>query len=609
MRINEFTSLGLSRQLANSQKAIARSLERLSSGKRVSSASDDLSSFSRIEGLDAQIRGLSQATQNINLGAGLVDTAISAVSTQTDIVQRMREIAVQAANGLLSDRDREALNEELTALRDEFSRIATNTQFGDQSLFNGDSIEFQIGDGINDQITLDLPSLQTNDVFTKNIGTGDFFEAESLGDLSTSASLAADFDNDGDIDLLDITSSQFRTYKNDGDANFSLSHQSANSGGSNGSLGDFNGDGFTDIFLLGPDDGRVQIYLNNGDGQFSLDQELLTGGDSYTSPFIVNDFNNDGKDDIALRSKATGDLKIYTSTSSGSFVESEIEVFSDPSFLQTGDFNNDGNIDILSAATEGYNVLLGDGAGSFSSAGTIEISNSELFTQVGDFNNDGVLDFVATGTRRTLTSFLGDGSGGFTEASTFDFGLNNYIALTSGDYNGDGNLDFISLNVSGTQSLMFLGNGDGSFTNSGQIESRGFASADLNGDGALDYLGTDSEIRLFLNRPEEVSAVADVNVLTQNSAQNLIDILDNSLNELLQASTELGAFRNRLEIASNSNLLTVESLTEAQLNIENADFAQETAELVSAQILQQAQIASLSQANLQMQMVLGLLFN
>src|SRR4051812_47339609 len=93
-------------QLQKTSNAIAKSLERLSTGKRINSAKDDIPGYALSTRLDAQVRGLGQTVQNTNTALGMVNTADSALGAQLDILQRMREIAVQGANGTLTATDR-----------------------------------------------------------------------------------------------------------------------------------------------------------------------------------------------------------------------------------------------------------------------------------------------------------------------------------------------------------------------------------------------------------------------------------------------------------------------------------------------------------------------
>ena len=130
-------SLATQRALTETQKDSAVSLERLSSGLRINSAKDDAAGLAISNRFTAQINGLSAAMRNANDGISMVQTADSALSNITDNLQRMRELAVQAANGTNQDTDRDALDAELQQLVDEIERVADGTQFNGNTLFDG----------------------------------------------------------------------------------------------------------------------------------------------------------------------------------------------------------------------------------------------------------------------------------------------------------------------------------------------------------------------------------------------------------------------------------------------------------------------------------------
>src|SRR5690349_6932133 len=112
-------SLNAQRNLNSSQGALASSLQRLSSGLRINSAKDDAAGLAISERFTAQIRGLNQAARNANDGISLAQTAEGGLSTSGDILQRMRELAVQSANGTNSSSDRASLQQEVTQLKSE----------------------------------------------------------------------------------------------------------------------------------------------------------------------------------------------------------------------------------------------------------------------------------------------------------------------------------------------------------------------------------------------------------------------------------------------------------------------------------------------------------
>jgi len=138
MRINHnIAALNTHRQLTGNTALASRSLERLSSGLRVNRAGDDAAGLGISEGMRGQIRGLNQAIRNAQDGVSLIQTAEGALNETHSILQRMRELAVQSATDTNIGADRTALQAEVTQLRAEIDRIATDTQFNTQVLLNG----------------------------------------------------------------------------------------------------------------------------------------------------------------------------------------------------------------------------------------------------------------------------------------------------------------------------------------------------------------------------------------------------------------------------------------------------------------------------------------
>ena len=150
-------SLNAQRNLNTTQGSLQTSLQRLSSGLRVNSAKDDAAGLAIAERFTAQIRGLNQAIRNSNDGISFSQTAEGALSTATNALQRIRELAVQSANDTNSSTDRQALNNEVQQLAAEINRIANSTQFNGANILDGTSstLVFQVGANQNQTISVD----------------------------------------------------------------------------------------------------------------------------------------------------------------------------------------------------------------------------------------------------------------------------------------------------------------------------------------------------------------------------------------------------------------------------------------------------------------------
>ncbi len=152
------------RHLTSATDMLNQSMERLSSGKRINSAKDDAAGLQISNRLQSQMRGLDVAVRNANDGISIMQTAEGAMNEVTNIMQRMRDLSLQSANGSNSKAERTALQEEVTALNDELNRIAETTSFGGRKLLNGSfgKSAFQIGAASGEAVQVELKSMRTD---------------------------------------------------------------------------------------------------------------------------------------------------------------------------------------------------------------------------------------------------------------------------------------------------------------------------------------------------------------------------------------------------------------------------------------------------------------
>ena len=157
-------SLTSQRALNGSQSALQTSLQRLSTGLRINSAKDDAAGMAISSRMTSQINGLNQAARNANDGISMAQTAEGGLDTSTNLLQRMRELAVQAANGSNSASDRSSIQAEVTQLQQELNRVAQTTQFNGQNVLDGtlNNAQFQVGANANQTINISIGNAQAN---------------------------------------------------------------------------------------------------------------------------------------------------------------------------------------------------------------------------------------------------------------------------------------------------------------------------------------------------------------------------------------------------------------------------------------------------------------
>ena len=197
---NNIFSLNAQRNLGNNNSRLGTSLERLSSGLRINRGADDAAGLAISEALRADIRSLNQANRNANDGISLINTAEGALSEQSSILVRMRELAAQAATGTVGSTERATIDREFNALRDEIDRISSVSEFNGQKLVDGSlasgattTVNLQVGmqntanDRINLNTAIDLTAIDSTGLGITTIGVDTATGARAALDTLDSA--------------------------------------------------------------------------------------------------------------------------------------------------------------------------------------------------------------------------------------------------------------------------------------------------------------------------------------------------------------------------------------------------------------------------------------
>jgi hypothetical protein len=327
-------------------------------------------------------------------------------------------------------------------------------------------------------------------------------------DLFSGSILIADLNGDGKPDLVDVQDSQFDgtvvvTRLGNGDGTFQQQNRFFLQGPpGNAAAGDFNHDRKLDLAVV--DGGYVGVFLGNGDGTFKPEVQY---GDGKASYLAVGDFNGDGNLDIVT------DDSILLGNGDGTFGFAK----SFPSigtFIVVADFNHDGKLDVAGNSA----VMLGNGDGTFGSPINYPAGGGGGSIAVGDFNHDGNLDIVGSISSNQVDVMLGNGDGTFGTPKNFTVG-NTPTSVAVSDFNGDGKDDIAVLNSGWRDVSVLLGNGDGTFQPATYFAvDGGFSSiavADLNSDGSPDIAVEGAD--LLFNRPAGAEASLSPNVLNFGS--------------------------------------------------------------------------------------------
>ena len=307
-------------------------------------------------------------------------------------------------------------------------------------------------------------------------------------------------------------------------------------------LGDFNGDGKTDILRLGDAISSNALFLSKGDGSFTKSTNFNIASEylqlsNNTIGIVLGDFNGDGKTDILRRGDVITNNALFLSNGDGSFTKStkfnitteNLQLSNNTFSMVLGDFDGDGKTDILRCGDVMTNnaLFFSNGDGSFTKstvfnikAENLQLSNNTVGITLGDFNGDGKTDILRRGDVMTNNAlFLSNGDGSFTKSTAFNITTenlqlsNNTFGIVLGDFNGDGKTDILRRGDVVTNNALFLSSGNGSFKKSTTFNitgeylqhsnnTVGIVLGDFNGDGKTDILrrwDTMSSNALFLS--------------------------------------------------------------------------------------------------------------
>jgi flagellin-like hook-associated protein FlgL len=606
---SNIASLNAQRNFTTATKKLSESYTRLSSGLRINRAVDDAAGLSISESLKADTRLFNQGVRNLNDGVSVLSIADGALNELSNITIRLRELATQSANGTLGNKQRLALDQEAQSLSKEYNRIARTTEFNGRKLFDGDfgDLSLAAGGGKNTLIESGLGG---------GIGDGTFQERNSYVTGNNASSISVfDFNRDSYDDIVTTNlSGSISVLLGNADGSFGTEQQySAGVNPIRSAVNDFNSDGIVDI-LVTDYAGGFSVLIGNSNGTF---KNRISYAQSFPLVSIdLVDLNNDGKLDLV--SDGGNEINLFFGNSDGSFT-ARTSINSGP-FSSLGgvkDLNSDGILDLISinGASSTIGVWFGNTNSTFKASITFGVGSISYGLSINDFNNDGVFDIAsADHGSNTISVILGNRNGSFNQRSIYATGL-AVTSISAADFNGDGIIDLFSSERDSNSVSIFLGNVDGSFKSRTSLAtgtSPTFVNyADVNDDGVLDISSTDQNSGTFSvfigNIRDGIGALQSFSLKTKFESQEAMSYLEDALNRITKQRGHIGAFQSRVETATNNLQQASLAYSEANSRITDADIAEESSKLTANQIIQQAAASVLGQANLQPQLVLGLL--
>ena len=499
------SALNAQRKLTSTSNALSTSFERLSSGLRINGAKDDAAGLSITNRFTAQVRGLNQAVRNSNDGISLAQTAEGALSETTNILQRIRELAVQAANDTNNDADRASIQAEVKQLVSEIDRIAETTNFNGNNLIDGSflSRDLQVGANVGETLSVSVDGAASDDLARQARYDGDTFV--------TSNAIAA-----GDLTFINGAGTEFEIRSTvDADDNYSTT-QIAN----------------------------------------------LKSASAIAKAAAIND----SSDASGIRA-IVGETTITGSTNSADGIDKVV--------LNESTYMTVNGVDIA-----GFTVEQNDASGSLVDAINAESSKTGV---VASLTSGGELKLTAQDGRNIELSFS---TGTLSDKLGF---LDDSRVAAAHDV------------TTGGTTTGYVATGKITLQSDDLFSIKGASDADYIGFKATG--GTDS-----IYGVNAANSVKMIDVSTgRDGALKAIDTIDLAIEHVSASRAALGALQNRLESTINNLSTTSENLAASRSRIMDADFASETANLSRNQIIQQAGVSILAQANQQPQIALALL--
>lgn len=557
MRINNNISAVITNlQLLRTEDNLSDVMERLSSGLKINHAADDPSGMAISGKMHTQIKGLNRASQNASDGMNVIQTADGALSEVTAMLQRMRELSVQAANGLNSDEEKEAIQTELNSLIKEVDRVSNDTEFNTKSLLNGSLDTRVYGEHfsrmyVSDSVTAGTYTIKVNSASTRPTTTGTFVAETApsvgvgqagvvkIGDvgvritegmtgsdvyeaLRIGAEKAAVILNDSQADPLSFTSEFYGK-------NSSLSITVDNAGLREYLGMDAEVDGTTILDHASPITAAEAGVVKINDTEVQI-TENMTGTEVYNALKAAANAEGLTMSDVdkALSFSGTTDFKI---TITNENLKTYLGITSTAYAVAKTVYGENADVELVRGVTTGTSVIVGFGR----QATLAQDGNHFIITDKEDFEMD--------------------------------------FSVEAG-YTGDINLEV---------------------TNIGPMTLQIGANENQNMTVRIPSISAEN---LYLDK---------INVTKSGGADRAIKILDEAIARVSAIRSSMGAAQNRLESTTSSLDQTDENMNSAVSRIEDADMAEMMTHYTKYNVLQQAATSVLSQANEIPQMALQLL--
>ncbi|QJX63801.1 flagellin [Niallia circulans] len=555
MRINHnIAALNTYRQLNTASTAQSKSMEKLSSGLRINKAGDDAAGLAISEKMRGQIRGLDQASKNAQDGISMIQTAEGALNETHSILQRMRELSVQASNDTNTDADRTSLQTEISQLKDEIDRIGNTTEFNTKKLIDG-----SVG-------AKKLAGSDNAAVISNALGKETAATATSVAVVNKDTFAPAD-----ETLKLKIDGANIEVALNDTDY----------AGFKTGAAG-------AETINTKDYAAKLQEDINKAIAEYNKANETSIANVSVTA-------SADSDGSISIKSGSVGE----TST---------VDIISNAGSKAYG----------LTAEDDGTDTVTAKGSeGVFSAAGAASV-NAIGATDKIKLTVDGTeieVELATVGTKNDYDATTP--SKGMDQLATdLAKDINNKIDAYNATVSSEKALDKVSVSVKDGALVVESGSDKATssikFDNSEAAQLLGLAKQNsaTQGGGVDFQIGANQTQTMKVTIEDmrtDALGIKDIDLSTKAGAQEAITKVNDAIEKVSAQRSNLGAFQNRLEHTINNLNTSSENLTAAESRIRDVDMAKEMMEQTKNSILSQAAQAMLAQSNQMPQGVLQLL--
>ena len=561
------SSLTAQRALAESNAELETAMERLSTGRKINSAADDAAGLAMTQRMTAQVKGLAMAVKNANDGQALTQSIEGALGEVSDMLQRMRELALQAANGTNSSADRTFLQSEVNLLIQEISRVATNTRYNGELILDGTFLNkaLQVGIEEGENIIFSVESVAAEAVGAHTLVGNGIGASPAAADPAANPTTVED-----DIEIFGFLG----TKSTEASTNDSAKQTAVKI---NNLTGETGVKAYAKTFVsLASNDATAKTYSVKING-YSTGNFVISSGDVESAVDAINQISGS----TGVTASSSGNKVILFDSDGDDITVENTQTLSGHDDLVVAKLGEDGSV--TNVIGQEINLSVSGGNDATRVTGTLKMVSANPFSIDQKFQ---------TTTNTTSTLVNGQISSGA-----------NKVVLDS----------LTGLGV-GT-AIRFAGDSD-------QPTTHYITAINPDSDNALEISFTpavdetienDSRVYVDTGYYSDAASVSTLKNLTEiriNTALNAgdsISIIDAALDKVAQMRSDLGAIENRLAYTVSNLMNIAEKTADARSRLDDADYALESARLAKAQVVQQAGTSMLAQANQMTQLVLDLL--